>query len=145
MMAVDLSAPVPAVRFEARRGAVPLGLIFGGMGLLGALAVGLLHLDNLGFSVCTLKTFTGIPCPTCGGTRAIGCLARLDLLGALRMNPLVAIVALSAIPWLVADLVLLLRGRALDVTISPRMASVLRVLTVAALGFNWLYLLLAGR
>ena len=141
----DLPLSMPGVRLAARRGALPLGVIFGGMGLLGALAVGLLNLDHLGFSVCALKTVTGIPCPTCGGTRAIGCLARWDLVGALRMNPLVALAGLAAIPWFVADAVLLVRGRALDVSVSPRMASVLRVLTVAALGFNWLYLLLAGR
>ena len=63
----------------------------------------------------------------------------------MHMNPLVAFGALLVIPWFLADLVLLVRGRALDVTISPRMASVLRVSAVAALGFNWLYLLLAGR
>ncbi len=63
--------------------------------LLIALAVGILYAvnDNLrGFvqlHQCTLNTVTGLLCPACGGTRAVGELLSGNLLLALRYNPLV--------------------------------------------------------
>jgi hypothetical protein len=37
---------------------------------------------------CTFKSWTGIPCPTCGTARAALALAQLDVLGALSRYPL---------------------------------------------------------
>lgn len=48
-------------------------------------------------SVCAFKQATGVPCPTCGGTRAVKCLLRLDLVGAWNYNPYVY----ALILWLV--------------------------------------------
>lgn len=36
---------------------------------------------------CPIRHFTGIPCPGCGMSRALGCLLRLDIAGSLRCNP----------------------------------------------------------
>ena len=38
---------------------------------------------------CPFRRWTGLPCLTCGGTRAVLALCRGDLLGALAFNPLV--------------------------------------------------------
>jgi hypothetical protein len=46
---------------------------------------------------CAWRTFTGIPCPGCGGTRALACLAAGNLEGALTMNPAVAIATMGTI------------------------------------------------
>src|SRR3954463_93827 len=43
---------------------------------------------------CAFKMITGLPCATCGGTRALAALGRLDLLSALRFNPMVACAAI---------------------------------------------------
>jgi len=145
MSSSGLALARPAVRVEARAGGLPLGLIFGGSGLLGGALVALLDLDQLGVTVCALKLVTRLPCPTCGGTRAVGLLTRLDVLGALAMNPLVAAGALVLVPWFLADLLLLFRGRALDVSVSPGVARLLRLGVVAAFAANWLYLILVGR
>ena len=72
----------------ARSSAPPLGAIFGGIGLLAAAAVGLLRLDRIPLTLCVFKGLTGLPCPTCGSTRALGRLFALDFAGALAMNPL---------------------------------------------------------
>ena len=44
---------------------------------------------------CPIRYATGIPCPGCGMSRALGCLLRLDIPGSLRCNP-------ALIPCLIA-------------------------------------------
>jgi hypothetical protein len=122
----------PWLRLVARTGP-PLGLVFGSIGGLAALVVGLLHLDRLPMALCYVKAFTGLPCPTCGSTRAVGRLFALDVPGALSMNPLATLAAFALAAWAVADLALLPRRQ------------VLRVAAVAAILLNWAYLLAAGR
>jgi len=133
------------VRLVPRGRATPLGALLGGLGALGLLATSVFHVDRLGFTVCTLKGVTGIPCPTCGATRALAHLAQLDLAGAFALNPLVTLGFAAVIPWALTDLVLLSRGRALDLELSSRGARRLGLLAAAALALNWLYLLAAGR
>jgi len=138
------AAQAALVRFVAREGA-PLGLIFGAIGLLMTAAVGLLHLDRLPFAVCHLKALTGLPCPTCGSTRAVGRLFALDVSGALAMNPVTTVAALLIAGWAVADLALLPRRRALGVELGPRLGIALRIGAAAIVLANWAYLLASGR
>lgn len=48
---------------------------------------------------CPFKSILGIPCPTCGGIRAILALRDFHLLKALAMNPLVTIGLFGAGIW----------------------------------------------
>jgi hypothetical protein len=105
----------------------------------------MLGLDRLPFSVCLFKALTGLPCPTCGSTRAVGRLVHLDVPGALAMNPLATIGMAVLAAWALCDLGLLARGRALDLELGRPLGRVVRVLAVSALLANWLYLLAAGR
>lgn len=41
---------------------------------------------------CTFKTSIGLPCPACGSTRSLVALGRGDVLAAVRMNPVVALI-----------------------------------------------------
>lgn len=145
MLAAEAGAREPLVSLRARAGALPLGALLGAIGLVGALVVRFGRLDHLGLTLCTLKAVTGIPCPTCGGTRSVAYLARLDLAGAWAMNPLVTVLVLVLVPWALADAWLWTRGKALELSFSAPAAAVLRVLTVAVVLVNWLYLVLAGR
>ena len=133
------------MRLVARPGALPLGLVFLASGVVIALAVGVLHLDRIPVTLCAFKAVTGLPCLTCGTTRVFARLFRLDLRGALAMNPLSASVALAMVPWGVADLALLRQDRALSLEVSPRLAPFLRVAGIALLAANWAYLIVAGR
>lgn len=133
------------MRLVARPGATPLGAIFLACGVVIAAVVGLLHLDRLPVTFCAFKAVTGLPCLTCGTTRAFARLFTLDLTGAVTMNPLAAAVALALIPWGLVDLVLLPRGRALALEISPAFAPFVRVAAVMLVVANWAYLIVAGR
>lgn len=53
---------------------------------------------------CPMRTFTGIPCPTCGTTRAAVALLHGDLATALHANPLAA---LAGVGFVVGGLVAL--------------------------------------
>lgn len=133
------------VRVGTRAGAPSLGAIYGGIGLLAAAAVSLLHLDRLPLTLCVFKGLTGLPCPTCGSTRALGRLFALDLAGAVATNPFVTLVAVVIAAWAIADLVLLPSRRALEISVSPRLGLVLRVGALALFLANWVYLMAAGR
>ena len=134
-----------AVRVSAVSGAPPLGLIFGAIGLLAAVAVGFLHVDRVPLTFCVVKGLSGLPCPTCGSTRAFGRLFELDIAGALAMNPFTTLVVVLIAGWAVADLVLLPRRRTLRVAFSPSLGRALRIGAFVAFFANWLYLLVVGR
>jgi hypothetical protein len=78
-----------------------------------ALWIGLVVLFNVlvvqqghAASPCMLKNVTGgMPCPTCGATRAAMDLAQGDLLSALWRNPLVLLAEVALLGWLCVRLV----------------------------------------
>ena len=135
----------PAVRLVARPKAPPLGAIFAGIGLVAGAAVWLLRLDRFPLTLCVFKGLTGLPCPTCGSTRALGRLVALDFPGALAMNPFTTLLAVILAAWGVADVALLTRRQSLGVEVSPRIGFALRVLALVLFLANWVYLIAVGR
>jgi hypothetical protein len=83
---------------------------------------------------CMLLKLTGIPCPFCGGTRALSALAIGDFTAALRWNPLATFGFVSV---LVSALVSLIRGRHLRFSQSRIQWIVLGII----ISLNWLYLI----
>jgi hypothetical protein len=67
------------------------------LALLGALR--LAQRLNLGFPFCAMRVLTGIPCPTCGATRALLAWSRLEVTQAFRFNPLVALACVVLCLW----------------------------------------------
>lgn len=126
-------------------GAFPIGALLGALGLGGIGVVVGLRALNLHAIVCTFKAVTGLPCLTCGGTRATWRLLALDPAGALALNPLATVAVVGVAAWALADLVLLARGSALRLRLSERAANVARVGGALALLLNWAYLIAAGR
>jgi Protein of unknown function (DUF2752) len=130
---------------KAAAGSLPLAAFFAaGLALL-ALVGGSFHLDGLGIPLCMFKASTGLPCVTCGGTRALVALGHLDVAGAFAMNPLVALALVTLVPWGLVDAVLALKGRALVLEIGPAVGHALRWSIVPVLLANWAYLIAVGR
>ena len=53
-----------------------------------------------GLTLCPLKRLLGVPCPTCGTTRAVVLLLRGDVCGAFALQPLAMAVAVLLAPAL---------------------------------------------
>lgn len=78
-----------------------------GPALVGAAGLGaalLLHFhdphDSGSYGFCPFLQLTGLPCPGCGGLRAVNNLTRGDLVGAISSNVLaVALVVVLAVAW----------------------------------------------
>ena len=96
-----------------------------------------------GLPGCPVKSISGLPCPSCGATRATLALADLSPGAALAANPGVT---LGWIAFLLGGLVAL----ALAIVGGPfprlpkRLPVTVRVGTVALLAANWFYLFKAG-
>lgn len=118
-------------------------MVAAGLAAIG-IAVSMLHLDHLPVTLCVFKAATGIPCMTCGTTRTFGYLARLDLAGALHMNPLATLVALFVFGLAAVQLALWPSGKRLHIRLPPRVNLgfwiALGVLVLA----NWAYLIRTG-
>ena len=107
-------------------------------------AIGLIWLAlHLPFPRCTFLAITGLPCVTCGATRAAMALVQGDLVAAFWLNPLVfAGMAAVALFDLYALAVLLARAPRLRVAFPTRRARpVLVAISCGVLLLNWIYLL----
>lgn len=89
---------------------------------------------------CPLLQVAGVPCPACGGTRAMAALASGRIVSALEWNPLVAMAGIGLLVWLpLAALMLVgaLQRPVIATTLSPLVRWGMLVLVLG----NWLYLL----
>jgi hypothetical protein len=123
-----------------------LGLLWGGV------AAALVALSPLASRLagllppCPLKTFTGVPCPGCGTTRAALALGRLDVLAAFTVSPLAAAAWVLLVGGGLAAGALALAGR--EPPAPPRLSGgrerAFRIAVAGALVANWIYLIYSG-
>ncbi len=92
--------------------------------------------------VCFFRLWTGIPCPVCGATHAGLELSRGHLLGALWANPFFTFVYLAMIVTGINTLSGLVMKKKWYIELSEREAKWVRVLILAALPLNWIFLIL---
>ena len=80
-----------------RGGPLPLWLLGGWLAAAGMAA----PLDYWGILIplCGLRLLTGLPCPLCGGTRALAAVARFDWWAALTLNPLACLAGVGLAVW----------------------------------------------
>lgn len=112
--------------------------VFAAIALLSFVAAWILPLLPVSYT-CPLKGMTGLPCATCGMTRAFVRLAHGEAAGAVAASPLGALLALVAWTYAVADAVRVALGAPLPVP-GARATRVATAVGVAALLVNWAWL-----
>ena len=120
--------------------------VLGLMGACGLLVARYVPLARLPFWGCTLREQTGWPCPGCGLTRVAERISQGNLAGAWEANPLGAVVACLFALLAVWTLVHLLFAAPMpEVQLRPREARGLRLALLAALVFNYAYVVVKVR
>ena len=104
------------------------------------------HLLSFGVLRCPLKTWTGVPCMTCGGTRALDALLHARAGDAFRLQPLLTLLAMGAGLWIIYALAGAgMRIPRLRVLLSSREKMLLVAVSALLLVANWIYLIADGR
>lgn len=109
--------------------------------LIGLAAALVLLSHWCGISLCPLKRFTGVPCPTCGTTRAVLLALRGDFADAFAMQPLCMALLVAAGPVALAASRLPRFRRALASAARSPLAWALAALAIAA---NWAWVVANG-
>lgn len=108
---------------------------------LGAWLVDSGHLD---LGTCSFKRFLGVPCLTCGATRATIALFHGEVAEAFRLQPFVMSLYGFMLIWGVVSLTAKLTRRAVSVELGDAEDAALKVVIVLAPVLNWIYLWKAG-
>jgi hypothetical protein len=90
---------------------------------------------------CTFRAAVGLPCPSCGATRAGLALARGELLTAFAYNPLFVVGLGILLLWSVWQMLERGLGKTIKFEILPRRR--LRGLVSGMIILNWLYLIVS--
>ena len=110
--------------------------------LIVAMCVALAH--ALGVTLCPLKRLLGVPCPTCGTTRAFAELFLGDVLGAFARQPLVMFCSLLGLPVLFAIRIVSGRRKTAELLSSATRSAIFWCLAAAAVLANWIYVIRHG-
>jgi hypothetical protein len=119
-----------------------LAFLWGGAALAGAAAAPFARAIAAASPGCLFRAATGVPCPTCGGTRALLALVRFDVAAALAWNPLVTLAALVFVLGGLVALARALGGRGVPDGPPPRWAGAAAGLAFAA---NWAFVIVRLR
>ncbi len=92
--------------------------------------------------LCLFKRVFGVPCPSCGTTRAVLALINGQLWMAVRMNPLMTLILICLSATAVAR-ILFRRGVRLELTMRER--CVLYTTSTLAVTGNWAYVVFTSR
>lgn len=88
--------------------------------------------------LCVLRRTTGIPCPTCGSTRAVFDIASGQLLEGFLHNPLVVTLLLVAVGIVLMRFML---GKRVSVTLNCRERKLAWATLLSLIGLNWWYVI----
>jgi hypothetical protein len=114
------------------------------VGVAGAWGAGALALYALapGVPTCRFHALTGVPCPTCGGTRAVVAGLRGDVLGAFAANPLLFAALLGLVALLAFRVV---TGRSVRLRLARGEGRLAWGVVVGLALADWAYLIAVGR
>ena len=97
-----------------------------------------------GVTLCPMKRLLGVPCPTCGTTRAFAELIRGDVFGAFTRQPRVMSCSLLGLPILLAIRIVSGRRKMADFLAAASRSAVFWCLAVAVVLANWIYVIRHG-
>lgn len=98
----------------------------------------------LGVTVCPLKRLTGVPCPSCGSTRACLAMLRGDVCAALALQPFAVVLVFGVAPALLAASALAGRARVRTFLAAAFARRPVRWLCAALLAADWIYVIRNG-
>jgi hypothetical protein len=130
-----------------RRGEVDHEILWSSVLVLSA-ALGWCWLQAFGAPplVCPFKAATGLPCVTCGATRALLALVRGEASLAFVLNPSVPLGAMAAWSYVLYSVAAVVNGpRRLRARVTAREVLVLRGSVIAASMAVWAWLVMDGR
>lgn len=130
-----------------RRGEVDHEILWSSVLVLGA-ALGWWWVQAFGAPplVCPFKAATGVPCVTCGATRALLALARGEAFVSFVLNPFVPVAAMAASSYVLYSVAAIVNGRRrLRARVTAREILVLRGSVIAASSAVWGWLVIDGR
>ncbi len=123
-------------------GHIDLPLIYAIIVALGLLLARFVPWLTIIFPPCFFRKIVGLPCPTCGLTRSVFALARLDPVTAIQFNPLFAITVSVVMILAILSLGLWLINRhCLEWQLTAQHWKRLRWIILAAIFINWMYLI----
>jgi hypothetical protein len=131
-----------AYRYRRDSGRIEFGIIYGGIALLALYAARFPQIITFPSS-CAFKGITGIPCPTCGSTRAVLHLTHGEIIAALVFNPLTSSCFLAAVLYFLYSLITLAPGiPRVGLVLSDTEKNALLAGAVTLAMMNWIYLIL---
>ncbi len=90
-------------------------------------------------TLCVFRNVTGVPCPTCGSSRAALAVVQGRPLEAIVLNPLVTVAGALAIAWFAVRVGF---GRRIEIDLAPRQRRLAWVVIGVLVCVNWVYLIL---
>ena len=90
-------------------------------------------------TVCVFRNVTGVPCPTCGSTRAALAAVQGRPFDAIVFNPFVTVAGALAIAWLVMRVGF---RRRIEIDLAPRHRTLVWIVLGVLFGANWVYVIL---
>ena len=122
-------------------GEIEFAIIYGLIVIVALVSARILPLQKI-LPACLFRAATGIPCPSCGTTRALVHLAHGDLAGSLILNPLFSLIMITALLLFLARSASLPFGRS-KVTLNHtrREGIFLRAGMAGLFLMNWIYLI----
>lgn len=94
---------------------------------------------------CVFHRVTGVPCLTCGVSRAISSLLAGDIAGMLYFNPLIVLFSAGLVFFSLFKLLEFILSFHLNVRVGRKSALILRVFAVTMIAANWVFLIATGR
>ncbi len=129
---------------ERQPGHIPLGALVMLPMFLMPIGGWLVEQGWVNFGKCAMKSTFGIPCMTCGSTRATLRLLHGDVLGAIAYQPMMMAVYLLVVLWGLTSLVLFAQNKRVKIRLSRTEDRIFKAVLIVVPLVNWAYLIAMG-